>query len=186
MYKIDDIGSTFASLPPNLQTVENECLCYAVDKQIRKLKKVIDELNVWGAIERIDPKYYDALAACVQIPYYRSELNQSVKLKLLMSFQMLYRYAGTKKAVLEMLNTVFEHAEFLPWYEYGGEPYHFRIKVYDVLTGDALEILNKVLGRVKSTRSIIDSIEVARETDSRLLQGHGFTLTYRNEPIEEG
>ena len=36
MYRIDDIGGLFASLPPNLQNAKNEAYCYALDRLFQK------------------------------------------------------------------------------------------------------------------------------------------------------
>lgn len=185
MYKVDDIGSTYASLPPSMQTAENECFAYALDRQIAKLNRLVQKLNIWGNLDEVDPKYYDALAVCVQVPYYRSDYSNEIKLKLIKSAPMLYRYAGTQTAIEKMLAIIFEQAQFIPWYEYGGKPYHFRIKVYDLLTEDAVSIFKKVLRKVKSQRSIIDEIEVAREVDLTIFAGCGIKIVYKPDAIKE-
>lgn len=185
MYKIDDEGSTYASLPPNLQTGRNECFAYAFDRQIAKINRLLQKLNVWGNLDRVDPKYYDALAVCVQVPYYRSDYSNEMKLQLLKSAPMLYRYAGTQMAVEKMLAIVFEQAQFIPWYEYGGKPYHFKIRVYDLLTEDAVSVFKKVLRKVKAQRSVIDEIEVAREVDLTIFAGCGINIVHRPDAIKE-
>lgn len=185
MYNIDDIGSTYASLPPSLQTGENECFAYALDRQIVKLNKLIQKLDVWGNLDQVDPKYYDALAVCVQVPYYRSDYSDDMKLLLIKSAPMFYRYAGTQKAVEKMLEILFEQAQFIPWHEYGGKPYHFKFRICDSLTEEVITIFKKVLRRVKALRSVIDEIEIVRETDLAVFAGCGIDITYRPEAVRE-
>ena len=45
MFKFDEVGSTYMSLPPNLQTIENDCFGYALDKQIKKLHGLAKNFN---------------------------------------------------------------------------------------------------------------------------------------------
>ena len=160
MYKIDDIGSTFISLPPNMQTVENECFFYAVDRQISKIYKIAEKLNIWGDLDNVDPKYYDFLASCIQAPYYKSDYTNEQKLKLLKNTLSSYRYAGTVRGVEELLQATFGNAEFIPWYKYGGEPYHFKVKTTKIPSEEDKKLFEMLLKKVKAARSILDFVEV--------------------------
>lgn len=97
MYEFDDIGSTYLSLPPNMQTVENECFGYALDRQMKLFHRLAKTLTVWSDMDSVDPKYYDFMAMCLRAPYYRSEYSDKVKLELLKAAILSYRFAGTKK-----------------------------------------------------------------------------------------
>lgn len=163
MYNIFDIGSSFLSLPPNLQTKERECLFYAFDRQIAKLYRLAERLTVWSDLDKVPPKYYDIMAASIQAPYYRSNLDDKTKLALIKSAMLSYRYAGSRVAVEEMLSNVFKKAEFTPWYEYGGKPYRFRIEGYSKPTEESVAMLRRVLRKVKAARSILERFRVNLE-----------------------
>ena len=130
MFKFDEVGSTYMSLPPNLQTIENDCFGYALDKQIKKLHGLAKNLTIWSDIENADKKYYDYMALCIKAPYYRSEYTEKTKQDLLKTAISMHRYAGTRRAIDELLKLIFEKAYFIPWYEYDGKPYHFNAKVF--------------------------------------------------------
>lgn len=183
MYQIDDIGSTYVSLPPNLQTIDNECFGYALDRQIRRLHKLAKQLTVWSDLDNVPPKYYDYLALCIKAPYYRSEYTDEMKLNLIKTAIELHRYAGTQRAVEKLLDVIFEKAYFVPWYEYEGEPYHFKPRVFDVLTEDAFTLFTDVIKKVKAARSIMDEIAICREAIGTVYVGITGIAHYKGETI---
>ena len=156
MYQFDDVGSTYLSLPPNLQTAENASFSYAFDRQIQKLHRLAKKLTVWSDLENVEPKYYDYMAMAIRAPYYKSEYNDKQKLNLIKSTLATQRYAGTVKAVEELLDHSILYAKFIPWHEYGGKPYHFKIATSDEPGMESRVLFADMLQRVKAARSIID------------------------------
>lgn len=185
MYKFDDLGSTYMSLPPNLQSTANECFSYALDRQMKRLHKLAKQLTVWSDLDNVDAKYYDYIALCIKAPYYKSEYTDDVKLMLIKSAIEMHRYAGTQRAIDKLLESVFEKAYFQPWYEYGGEPYHFRPKVFDVLTEDGINEFVDILQKVKAARSIMDAISIGRDACGTLYVGAATHAVYKGIMIRE-
>ena len=185
MYKIDDIGSTYLSLPPNLQDVNNQCYCYALDRQMEKFKKLAYSLTIWSDLDNVDPKYYDFMAMCIRSTYYRSEYTDEQKLNLIKTAIMSYRYAGTKKAVDQLLNIIFSEARFISWDEYKGIPYHFRVQASDVLTEDSTALFNNLLKKVKAARSIMDALQAAREYGDYMYVGGCLKTEAKSAAIKE-
>lgn len=185
MYQFDDLGSTYISLPPNMQDINNECFGYALDRQMQKFHKLANKLTIWSDMDNIDPKYYDYIALCVKAPYYKSSYTDDKKLQLIKSAIEMHRYAGTQRAVDKLLELIFDKAFFQAWYEYGGEPYHFRAKVYDVLTEDAVEEFVDIVKKVKAARSITDAIAIGREAYGTVYVGAATTAQYKGIPIHE-
>lgn len=173
MYQFDDVGSTFLSLPPNLQTTENDCFGYALDLQMAKMHKLAKQITVWSDLDSVDSKYYDFLAVTIRAPYYKSEYSNELKLRLIKSALLTRRYAGTMKAIEELLSHTFPGATFVPWYKYDGEPYHFKITIEEEPTEDDKELFEAMLQRVKAARSIIDSVEISSVIKTMLYIGLG-------------
>lgn len=186
MYKIDDIGSTHMSLPPNLQTIENQCYCYALDRQMGKFVKLAESLTIWSDLDNVDPKYYDYLAMCIRAPYYKSEYSNDQKLNLIKTAIMSYRYAGTRKAVNQLISIIFEDAKSISWEEYGGSPYHFQVQAADVLEEDATKLFSDVLKKVKAARSVLDAIRAVRQYEDCLYAGGCIKPVARAVIREEG
>ena len=157
--KIGEKNATYLSLPPNFQTVENLAFGYAVDRQMKKVLAFVKRISVWSDIKNVPPKYYDYLAACLNPPYYASEHDDSTKLNLLENALTSYMFAGTVKAIEDILSKIFGDAEFVPWYEYDGKPYHFKIITTVTPDEETVEKFLKILKRVKAKRSVLDYIE---------------------------
>ena len=185
MYKIDDEKTYYMMLPPNLQDIDAECFSFALSVQLKKFVKLAGKLNVWGNLDNLDPKYYDLAAAGMNAQYYRTELPDKVKLDLLKHAYEMHRYAGTQTAIDTLLNIIFNSAEFTPWHEYGGKPYHFKVKTYDLITEDATTLLNNMLKKVKAARSIMDAIETGRHAYGGIQVGMVTTQAQRNPAIKE-
>lgn len=185
MYKIDDEKTYYMMLPPNLQNIDAECFSFALSVQLKKFVKLAGKLNVWGNLDNLDSKYYDLAAAGMNAQYYRTELPDEVKLDLLKHAYEMHRYAGTQTAIDTLLNIIFNSAEFTPWHEYGGKPYHFKVKTYDLITEDATTLLNNMLKKVKAARSIMDAIETGRHAYGEIQVGMVTTQAQRNPVIKE-
>lgn len=164
MYDIGDAGGLYASMPPNMQDEKTDAFCYAVERQAGRLRELLKRLNVWSDLEHVKPGHYDYVAACLQAMYYRSDLTDEQKLAAIRSAMMTYRYAGSMRAIEELLNNVFSEAEFIPWYEYGGKPFHFKVKTNETLTENNTSYFLNMINKVKSARDKVEIIEVTRIT----------------------
>lgn len=178
LFNLGDIGGSFASLPPNLQTVENKAFYYAFDKQMAKILKLSKKPTVWTNIRMEIAKYFDYMALCIPAPYYLSEYTDEQKLNLLKSAMATNTYSGTMQAVEEILQSVYDIGSFVPWYEYGGEPYHFKIQVDVSLDHANLHTFTSMLKKVKAARSLIDAIEIKREATATAYTGGTLRTVY--------
>lgn len=185
MYKLDDEETLYMSLPPNLQNEKTKSLSVAFAHQMKKYLAYADRLNIWGDIDHLAPEHYDAFAACIAVPYYRSDFPDDKKLKLIKQSYIVRRFAGTQTAIDALLDGVFDDASYIPWYEYDGKPYHFKVKTYDVITEDATALLTNTLKKVKAARSIMDSIETGRHAYGGIQVGMVTMQAQRNPVIKE-
>ena len=156
--KLGDKEATYMSLPPNLQKDETYAMGAAIDKQMRKLLKLTAMVQVWSDIDNVDPKYYGLLAACIKAPYYDSSFDDKTKLAIIKGTLGIYRLAGSKAAITQLIANIFGSGTFEPWYEYGGKPYHFRITTSAELTPDVLSKFAEILEKVKRARSVLDAV----------------------------
>ena len=188
MYKIDDPDGLFYSLPPNLQTKEARAFSRAFSKQMKKLLRLAKKLQLWTDLDNADPKYYDHMAASVQAPYYKPEFTDDQKLALIKNAILAHTYAGTVKSVEEFIGSVYDSVQVIPWYEYDGTPYHFKVRAAGERSGDIDKQFNDMLRKVKAARDIMDSIETVRTLDEQDYIGARYLGTrYAQEivPYEE-
>ena len=164
MYKIGDPDGLFFSLPPNMQTDDEAAFCYAVENQMKKLVNLAMRLDVWSDLENVKPQHYDYIAACLRSLYYRSDMPDDQKLAIIKNTMLTYRYAGSVKGIEELLANLFKSADFIPWYEYGGRPYHFKLNVSGNPDAETKRALEQILRKVKAARSVIDAVEIKERT----------------------
>lgn len=183
--KIGEIGTTFLSMPPAFQNIEDQCFGYAVDRQLKKVMDKAKSVAVWSDMEGVNPKYYGYMAAMLRSPYYLSSLSDSDKLNVIKTTLKSHSYAGTVKGIKELLKAVFPSAVFVPWYEYEevGEPFHFKIVLDTSPSEELVRRFADILKYVKPQRSIIDGMET--RTHIFDLQSFISTGEWHSERLEE-
>ncbi len=166
MYQIGDKGATYASFPPSMQNPEVYAFGFALDRQMQKLMEFSKRVLVWPELEGLNEKYCDYAAASIRALYYSSEYDRDTKISILKSALNTYCYAGTVRGMEELLNKIFmnEDARLVPWFDYDGEPFHFKIVLSTDSSEETVRKFSEILQRVKAARSLIDGIETATYT----------------------
>lgn len=102
----------------------------------------------------------DELAWQFHVDYYDKTADIETKKQLVKQSIKIHRKKGTPQAVVDLLQTAFpSDAILLEWFDYGGEPYHFKIVTSEFEGYDTTEFL-KALDTVKNARSYLDGVTV--------------------------
>ena len=72
----------------------------------------------------------------------------------------LFSAYGTPRAIYNYLSGFFDRVEIEEFWQYGGEPYHFRVTVSGKWTDKNEEWLKKAVASAKNERSVLDDISV--------------------------
>ena len=70
--RLGEENATFLSFAANFQTDENRAMGYAIDRQMANLMAFMEHVGVWSALDKVDSRYYDYIAASIRAPYYSS------------------------------------------------------------------------------------------------------------------
>ena len=81
-----------------------------------------------------------------------------VKRKWIENAMSLYSTYGTKGAVEEYLKAAFDTVSLEEWWEYGADPYHFRVTVTGEWSQANDDWAKKSIESVKNVRSVLDTI----------------------------
>ena len=73
---------------------------------------------------------------------------------------------GTAAAIKKFMEGYFTDAEAEEWFEYGGEPYHFRMVVEGTWSAENQRWLNIAVERAKNLRSVLDHVTVQARAES--------------------
>ena len=121
----------------------------------------IDRLLLYPAIDTLDEPLLDILAHDFKVDWWGPEYTLEEKRRTLKDSWRVHKLLGTKAAVVMAISAIYPHTQVLEWFEYGGEPYHFRLDIN--ITNDSIDSAKqrRVLERVnfyKSLRSHNDGI----------------------------
>lgn len=84
----------------------------------------------------------------------------------------IYRYYGTPYAIRRYLNGAFENVYVRENWQYGGEPYHFRVVVDTEYSDEKLSWIHHAVETVKNVRSALDAVEFTAVRRQQLHVGH--------------
>lgn len=150
-------------LPDNLAgQAEVQALAYAVGNQIARLIPMADGVRVYAAVDTMGHAVLDYLAVELRIEGYAQSQSLEVKRKLVKQAMAVTAKLGTAGAVQEIAAAIYDYAQVQEWFDYGGEPYHFRLRINSTFEDVETDKYQQVLERVayyKNLRSVLDEVE---------------------------
>lgn len=174
-------------LPGNLmEDPAAQAFSYALREGTRLLNRYTQLCYVYCSIDTAPNDVVDLLAKELRTQYYSDALELDVKRGLVRNTLIWYMTAGTPAAVEELVGIVFGEGEVSEWFEYGGQPYWFKIKTNAVLTEDMNTFFSDMIRRVKNTRSHIEAIEIHRTIEQTIYTGACCAPQYRPAAIIDG
>ena len=167
-------GSRFTDImPENLaEQTEIQAFAYAVGRQVEKLLAYADGARTYAAIYAVPEKVLDLLAVELRTPYYDENFSLPTKRALIQETILFYTQMGTPAATEKIVSSIFGRGYIKEWFEYNGEPHHFRVIVENMEAVEKLlgEFLN-VLRAVKRLSSWLDSVTVLQRHEHHLYTG---------------
>lgn len=113
---------------------------------------------MYAAIDVADDDVLDMLAAELDTQYYDVLLDVEAKRKLVKNTLIWYGKAGTPAAVEELITSVFGEGRVEEWFDYGGEPFYFKVYTNATFTEDMISKFDDMLEKVKNTRSKLETV----------------------------
>lgn len=165
-------GELADMLPSQMATqTQQRCISYALKKGIQWIIERANMTRTIAVIDSLPEQILDILAVEMRTPYYREEMDIEVKRRIIKRTLMWHLTAGTPGAVEELVAAVFGEGEVKEWFEYGGEPYRFKIVTNALLTEDMNAYFSEMIQIVKNIRSHIEVIEIHRTVEQELYAG---------------
>lgn len=121
----------------------------------------IGRLRIYPAIDCLDERLLDILAYDFKVDWWDTGYLLEEKRRTLKDSWRVHKLLGTKAAVETAIRAIYPLTQVEEWFEYGGEPYHFRLNI-DITSdsGDRVR-QRRVLERLdfyKSLRSHNDGV----------------------------
>lgn len=160
---MNDIYSTslLEIMPSNLLADKKiRDICQSLDDT---LKRISAETNIPALIyniDTLDSDVIDILAWQFHVDFYDETLPLEKRRELVKKSIDYHRHKGTPYAVDCIVDAVFENGVVEENWEYGGEPYHFRVNNITSPLPDIgkLQQIVKAIQSMKNVRSVLDGI----------------------------
>lgn len=119
-------------------------------------------IDIYGRIDELPEDLLDILAQDLKVDWWDPDYTLDEKRATLKDSWRVRRTLGTPAAVILAISALYPDTQIAEWWEYGGEPYHFKLQINASAERLAPEKHRRVLDRVayyKNLRSVLDGIE---------------------------
>lgn len=134
-------------------------LAAAVDKIVPTVAEKLKAVSTWDCINKLSEAELDALAWELNIYWYDFGADIAIKRELVKNSDMVHQSLGTKWAVENIIKTYFGSGYIEEWFEYDGEPGHFRVYSSNpTVSNERLLEFVALLNKVKRASAKLDGI----------------------------
>ena len=180
MIKLND--SNITDILPEVFAKKPEVIAlgYAINQAMQRMIDYCQNTSIYASIDTLPEDVLDLLAIELRTQYYDDSQSIEVKRVLIKNTLKWYMKTGTAASVTEAVEAVFGNGEVEEWFDYGGEPYYFKVHTSNInSTDEMIQQLTDIIGTMKNVRSHLDAVIV--EVMQKLYLYHGCTM----EVIEE-
>lgn len=150
-------------------------MCNALTPQLQQVASEVQLCLILPRVDSLSEAVLDTLAVDLHIDWYDPLATVDVKRALIKSSDKVHMFMGTPYAVEQLMEDFFGDGTVEEWYEYNGDPGHFRVvTINPSVTGDLATQFINVLAKVKRKSAILDQIVISMSAE--LPEYYGFVL----------
>ena len=128
--------------------------------------KTIAEVLIYPAIDMLGSELINTLAIQMHCDFYDDTLPLAVRRNLVKNSIAWHRIKGTPAAVEQMIQTVYQTGVVEEWFDYGGEPFFFKVNLGDSqITTQKIKNLIKMINVSKNVRSWLEVLRFSKSID---------------------
>lgn len=129
-------------------------------------------LTVWNRIDNMTDEQLDELAWELNVEWYKSTADIQTKRTIIKSSDKVHAKLGTKWAVEQIITDYFGSGAVREWWEYGGEPYHFKVfSTNPGLVNEHHEEFLAMLEVVKRKSAWLDAVIISLTGEMNIFAG---------------
>ena len=122
-------------------------LAESIAERLADLPEMVESINIYANIEKLPNELLDILAFDFKVDWWDVNYSVETKRHVLKDSWEVRRTFGTTGSLKTAIRSIYPRSEIQEWFEYGGEPFRFRI-VLDMTdateTADFFEIMRAV------------------------------------------
>lgn len=161
--KDDSLQQILPSSIASDKTVQD--IAKAISAKLQLINRQTELILLLPRLDELSEALIDELAWQYHVDFYDYQADIAKKRELVRSAIAWHRYKGTPAAVEEVCTAVFQSARVFEWWQYGGEPYHFQVRLIEEGIPDnrVIDNLERAIQVIKNTRSWLDGLSFYRE-----------------------
>lgn len=157
--KIEDLKLDRLIPPYISEDKDFQGIIYALEKEIKRISELNNLIMLYLNIDMLEEHILDELAWQFNIPEYDKGFDIDIKRSLIKDCMSIHHRRGTVSAVKEVAEKIFGNATIQEWFEYGGEPYHFKVSTTNISADDAMiESFRKIVTETQNVRSHLEEV----------------------------
>ncbi len=126
---------------------------------VAKLAPQTDKARIYTRIDTLDEQLLDILAVDFKVDWWDPNAPLDKKRKVFKESWSVHKSLGTKAAVERALTALFEATTVTEWFEYGGDPFTFRVSLLGANPNPELHAaILRAVEITKNARSHLDRI----------------------------
>ena len=154
------------NLPQSLDNENVQEVAKVVDDTLLSFDKTIAEVLIYPAIDMLGSELINSLAIQMHCDFYDDTLPLAVRRNLVKNSIAWHRIKGTPAAVEQMIQTVYQTGVVEEWFDYGGEPFFFKVNLGDSqITTQKIKNLIKMINVSKNVRSWLEVLRFSKSID---------------------
>ena len=161
MLNLYDDSTIKQTLPESIKNdKEVQSICDAIQPKFDTAYGDILNVLLLPRLDELSEALLDELAWQYHVDFYRDNYPLETKRTLIRSAIERHRIKGTPAVVQEVVKTCYQYAVIEEWFEYGGDPYYFRIllRAQDPAPPLSIGEVVQLIDAYKSYRSWLEGI----------------------------
>ena len=153
----------------------DKLLAVGISNLFQKLALDIDRTVIIGQIDKLNEAELDQLAEDWNVFWYLKSATLDQKIKLIKDSPLVFSRLGTVWAVERVMNNYLPSSELKEWFEYGGDPHHFRFVTNNtaILQTD-IDAFLFILEKIKRKSQWLEGIILELRAIGTMYPGVGF------------
>ena len=136
-------------------------LAESISELLAQRREEIEQLAIYPNMDQLSEDLLDILSHDFKVDWWDGDYSLEEKRRTLSTSWQVHKTLGTKAAVETAIRAIYPHTHVREWFDYGGEPYHFRLEIN--ITDDEADSAKQrgVLKRLqyyKNLRSHLDGV----------------------------
>lgn len=161
-------------LPSNLAADETVSdIATVIENTLQEISTQIYMCVLLPRLDELPDNILNEIAWQYHVDFYQDTLERETKIKLIKTSIAMHKLKGTPYAVEKVCTDVFKSAQVVENWEYGGQPYHFKVAFIQEPVTDLNKINNLInaINTAKNVRSWCDEIGFITEQAGNIYFG---------------